>query len=128
MLQESLLLVLHLKELLVRRCMHETTVGFWELGRNLGRRATASAFERTLIRRGHLGLSDVLVRSDLLLLDHLIIHVLNDFGSSLHRVQLELDPLILKLYVTFFDLVRRHNLINRVYQLTHDVPIHLSRA
>ena len=95
LLHESLLLVLHLEELLVGRRMHETIVGLRDRGVDLGWRAATSAFDRALRWRGGLDLSYVLIGGDFLLLDHLIVHALNDLGRCLHRVQLELDPLVL---------------------------------
>lgn len=95
LLHESLLLVLHLEELLVGRRMHETIVGLGDRGVDLWWGAAASAFDRALRWRGCLDLRDVLVSGDFLLLDHLVVHALNDPGRCLHGAQLELDPLVL---------------------------------
>ena len=95
MLHESLLLILHLEELLVGRCMHETIARLRDRGIDLGWRAAASAFDRALSWRGCLDQSYVHLSGDFLLLNHLIVHALNDLGRCLHGVQLKLDPLVL---------------------------------
>ena len=110
------------------RCVHETIVRLRKRGCDLRWRTATSAFDRALCWRGCLDLSYVLISCDFLLLDHLIIHAFDNLGRCFHGVQLKLDPLVLQLYVTFLDLVRRHNLVDRVDKLPHDVPVHLCGA
>ena len=57
-----------------------------------------------------------------------VFEALHDFGGSLDCRQLDADLIFIELHVALFDLVRGHNLLEHVGQLTGHIPGHLVSA
>ena len=78
--------VLRLNQLLHGLSLQESTIAvLLKRCRDLGWRATTRALNLAHFWRSHHGRADFLISCDLVALDHLVIHALDDFGRSFHR-------------------------------------------